>query len=115
MAVEGNPLVYTLEDRVCELGVACGGKVPGATAIPAGKYRVILDFSQRFQRELPHLLDVPCFQGIRIHAGNTAADTEGCILVGLQRGPDAIYQSRDALITVLNVFSGGNQAWLEIS
>lgn len=57
-------------------------KIKGETCIPFGIYEVKLTFSNRFKRILPELLNVPSFTGIRIHSGNTQADTEGCILVG---------------------------------
>jgi hypothetical protein len=75
---------FTLEDVVRDLGPAGEGKVPGQTAIPAGRYEVIVNTSRRFRRELPLLVGVPGFEGIRIHAGNTDEDTEGCVLVGLR-------------------------------
>lgn len=57
-------------------------KIPGLTAIPAGRYRVISRQSTRFKRKLPCLLDVPGFTDILIHAGNTEHDTQGCVLLG---------------------------------
>ena len=57
-------------------------KVKGCSAIPEGRYAVALTFSPKFQKWLPELIGVPNFSGIRIHAGNTAKDTQGCILVG---------------------------------
>jgi hypothetical protein len=67
----------SLEDQVRE-----GPKVKGETAIPEGVYEIRLTHSPRFKRVLPLLVDVPGFDGIRIHPGNTAKDTEGCLLVG---------------------------------
>ncbi|MEP7304227.1 MAG: DUF5675 family protein [Acidobacteriota bacterium] len=99
--VDGVHAAFTLEDVV-----RVGPKVPGQTAIPAGRYRVVITFSQRFQHMLPLLLDVPDFTGIRIHAGNVAADTAGCLLVGQGRAVDSITSSRLALAALQPQIAG---------
>ncbi len=71
-------------------------KVRTRTAIPAGRYEIVVSFSQRFQKMLPLLLNVPAFEGIRIHPGNTDADTEGCLLPGRNKMPDMVTNSRVA-------------------
>lgn len=88
--VDGEYFCDTLEDKVRDLTRET--KVYGKTAIPEGTYEVTLRvqsprFSQKKQYDfckgyLPRLLGVPSFEGVLIHVGNTAADTEGCILVG---------------------------------
>lgn len=104
MLVDGEIgiLAWTLEDEVRERPdrPVAEWKVPGKTAIPAGTYRVVVTMSARFGRRMPLLLDVPGFEGIRIHSGNTEADTEGCLLVGLGREGQALLYSRAAFAKV---------------
>src|SRR5574343_864662 len=72
-------ICYILEDRIRDK------KVYGSTAIPAGRYEIVMMYSPRFGRELPRLLKVPNFDGILIHPGNDQHDTEGCLLPGSSR------------------------------
>ena len=71
-----------------------GRKIKGCSAIPEGRYAVVISFSPKMQKWLPILLGVPMFSGIRIHAGNTSNDTEGCILVGKNREVGKVLDSR---------------------
>ena len=101
---------YTLEDVVREAvgQPVASWKVPGKTAIPRGSYLVTLDFSNRFQKIMPHILDVPGFGGVRFHGGNTDADTEGCILVARNKlGPDLIQGSMASDLIALIRAAGG--------
>lgn len=79
---------YTLEDVERDV------KIAGQTAIPKGRYEIAITFSNRFKKFMPLLLNVPKFSGIRIHVGNTAKDTLGCILVGKNRSENQISNSR---------------------
>ena len=102
---------YTLEDKVRPV------KIMGKTAIPAGRYEVIINFSQRFGRMLPLFLNVPNFEGVRIHPGNTAADTEGCILVGETKDAEFIGQSKlafEGLFNKLKTASESEKIFIEI-
>ena len=69
-------------------------KVYAQTAIPAGKYQVVMTYSSRFKKVMPLLLNVPGFSGIRIHSGNTANETEGCIITGQNKVVGKVINSR---------------------
>lgn len=100
MYLNGALFCNTLEDRVVDKnknGRFDGKekKVAGESAIPYGTYKVTVDKSPKFKRELPRLHDVPHFDGILIHRGNTAKDTAGCILVGLNTAKGKLTQSTE--------------------
>lgn len=82
----------TLEDTVRDLSNE--KKVYGKTAIPYGEYKVVYNWSPKFGRNLPRLLNVPAFEGILIHPGNTADDSAGCILVGRNTEVGRLTESR---------------------
>ena len=88
LLIDGIFECYTLEDIPRQI------KVDGETCIWSGTYEVIINWSNRFQREMPLLLEVPEFDGIRIHCGNDSEDTEGCILLGQIKLVDQIGNSR---------------------
>lgn len=95
LLVDGKQECFTCEDTVRPAGEE---KIFGRTAIPYGTYQVKLTWSNRFKRMMPLVCDVPGFSGIRIHTGNSSADTEGCILVGRTRlsGLSGVGESRIA-------------------
>lgn len=70
-------------------------KVYGETAIPTGTYKLVIDYSNRFKKNMAHILNVPGYEGIRIHTGNTAKDSLGCIIVGKNKVVGKVVESRD--------------------
>lgn len=105
LSVNGKFFCNTLEDAVRALPATCPDtprghpctcreKVREKTAIPAGTYKITLEYSPRFKRRMPRLHDVPHFLGILIHTGNTEADSAGCILVGENTVKGKVLNSR---------------------
>jgi len=101
--VDGVRECFILEDRYRPPGEA---KVHGATCIPCGTYPVRITHSPKFGVDLPLVCDVPGFQGVRIHPGNYPADTEGCLLPGRDRLPDAVQGSRLAFVDLFAKLQG---------
>lgn len=109
--VNGNFFCHTLEDtdrgliKTQPLTEIAQKKLFGQTAIPLGKYDVALTYSNRFGKYMPQVLNVPAFEGIRIHAGNKAVDTLGCLLVGMNKAENAITDSRTAYNALMKMFT----------
>jgi hypothetical protein len=98
LSIDGDFACWICEDTVREVAgqPVASWKIAGKTAIPRGTYRVDITFSNRFQRDLPLLVDVAGFVGIRMHPGNKATDTDGCLLPGEDRLPNGVARSRIA-------------------
>lgn len=106
--IDGQYFCDTIEDVVRNLPNACPNtsrwvpckcqeKIYAQTAIPAGTYKVSMEYSPRFKRKLPYLHEVPHFLGILIHSGNTDADSGGCIIVGYNKVKGKVLESRATL------------------
>lgn len=104
LLIDGKYECEVLEDQDRLLEAHPENKVQNQTCIPRGTYNVTITMSNRFKRRMPLIENVPGFQGVRIHSGNTVEDTEGCLLVGLKDDlrPDVVLMSR---VTFGGVFS----------
>lgn len=97
--IDGKYFCDTLEDTVRDTnksGKFDNGekKVKGKTAIPYGTYEIKWTYSPRFKKYTPQLMNVPSFEGIRIHSGNSSTDTEGCLLLGENKKVGMVLNSR---------------------
>ena len=114
--VDGKFFCNTLEDTVRDLSNE--KKVYGKTAIPYGEYKVVYNWSPKFGRNLPRLLNVPALEGILIHPGNTADDSAGCILVGrnteVGRLTESRYTSDKLNVLIEDAQRGGESITIEI-
>lgn len=98
--IDGKRICESVEDKdrglsqTDSIEVIKAKKVKGKTAIPVGTYEIKITYSPRFKKNLPLLIDVPGFDGIRIHPGNTADDTEGCLIFGRNTEKGKVTNSR---------------------
>lgn len=115
---DGLLLGQTLEDEDRYLETGEKEKIHGRTAIPRGRYRVTVTESNRFKRPMPLVHDVPGFSGVRIHGGNTEANTEGCPLLGLRRTRDGIADCAGVNARLMELLVAAaerdEEVWLEV-
>jgi len=124
MSVNGVYLCETVEDRVRDFNKdgdlldTDEEKVYGKTAIPFGRYRITVNMSPKFKRELPIILEVPHFTGIRIHEGRSAANSEGCIILGENKIKGGVINSapyvRGLTEWIKHQEAGGNKVYINI-
>ena len=120
LSIDGEFVAYCLEDVVREVPgkPVAEWKIPAETAIPQGRYRVDRNMSNRFKKVLPLLIGVKGFDGIRIHSGNVAANTEGCLLPGLHKAQDMVTESRDAFkiidARIAEALDAGETVWIDV-
>ena len=113
--IDGIFFCYVIEDKdrglsqkmsLTEIALR---KIWGKTAIPYGTYKVIISRSTRFRRDLPEILSVKGFEGVRVHRGNTAEDSSGCLIVGNSVGKNSVFNStvaEEALLRKLRTAQG---------
>ena len=120
LLVDGEFECYILEDVVREIKgrPVNEWKVFGETAIPEGRYQVIITMSPRFNKKLPLLMDVPGFVGVRVHSGNFSTHTEGCLITGQNIVGESVTKSKAALdklqTKLQNALDDHEQIWLTI-
>ena len=121
LTLHGEPVCYVLEDRVRNAGEP---KVYGETAIGYGRYQLVITKSARFSKAagkdvfLPLLVDVPLFQGVRVHVGNFSTESEGCLLVGTGKTADMVTNSKVAFKKFFEQMRGfldaGDECWITV-
>lgn len=128
--IDGEYFADTLEDTDRNLTSTMSKdkiakvKVYGKTAIPTGTYVVDMNtvspkfgkrsWAQPYGGKVPRLQDVPGYEGVLIHPGNTADDTSGCILVGRNKVKGQVVESQDTFHSLMNILKGDNDITITI-
>lgn len=118
--INGDYMCDTLEDKdrglkqTDNIAYIKAKKIFGQTAIPTGIYKVTITYSPKFKKYLPLINDVKGFTGIRIHSGNTANDTEGCILVGRNDYKAMVTHSKETLQELMDIINCGEDITITI-
>lgn len=110
--INGEYFCDTIEDKVRDIPKE--GKVYGETAIPYGTYQIKITYSPKFKRNLPLLLDVPYFSGIRIHNGSTEKSSSGCIIVGENKVKGMVINSKKTLDNLMSILEGKDEIVIRI-
>ena len=112
LSINGVHECFICEDAVRD------SKIHGQTAIPAGRYEIIITLSNRFKRELPILLNVPNYEGVRIHSGNHEGHTEGCLLPGKTRNDTGVFSSvlatNNLILKIRTALNEGRKVFITI-
>jgi len=106
--VDGEYICDTIEDTVRVLN-SKEDKVYGETAIPAGTYNADIYFSKKFGYKVVRLFDVPYFEGIYVHKGNTAKDSLGCIILGYNDKKGWVSRPTIALNKLIKAVEGADK------
>ena len=91
--IDGVYFCDTIEDKYRGQNLS-KTKVANETCIPYGVYTIKITYSPKYKKNMPQILDVPYFSGVRIHSGNTAKDSSGCVIVGIKSENGTVLQSR---------------------
>ncbi len=119
LSIDGKDTgIITIEDKVREIKgkPVSSWKVQNVTAIPVGKYKLIISMSNRFKKLMPEILKVEGFSGVRIHSGNTSKNTEGCLILGKtwDGKSDFIGDSKKAVQEFMDKIQGQHDIEIEI-
>ena len=112
--IDGTYFCDTLEDKVRIVNNDCSMKIYGQTAIPEGTYKIDFVWWAKHAANYPHLINVPCFEGILIHSGSRALDTEGCILVGENKVKGGLINSKVTFNKLMKIIKPANDLTIEI-
>lgn len=125
LSINGKFFCNTIEDTVRELPAVCPNtpngcsctckeKIYARTAIPAGTYKVTLQYSPKYKKKMPYLHDVPHFLGILIHPGNTESDSAGCIIVGNNTVKGKVLESRATFQKLYSILESETDITIQI-
>lgn len=121
LSIDGKFFCYVLEDKDRGLTAEMSNiiintkKIFGVTAIPYGTYKVVLSMSNRFKRLLPEIQNVKGYEGVRIHRGNTAEDSLGCLIVGNKKAYNTVFESTKAEEALIKKLTTKEDIYLTIT